>query len=342
MMGSRTLFLVIAAQLVAMSGLARGDEVETFAKVHTINLYVGYTPGGSYDFYARLFARHIGKHLPGNPTVVVQNMPGAGGLAAANYLYAVAPRDGTALGMLSQTVAIDEVLAAPGIRYKSAEFNWIGRMTSTIEVTMTWHNSKVKTIEDARTQEVVLASTGPGSALDSYPRILIDTAGVKFKLIRGYKGATEAMLAMENGETDGSGGTWQTLKLAKRDWIENSKIDILVQYTLTRSPDLPNVPTAPELARTPADRRLLEFYLSAAEIGRAFVAPPGLSSNLLSEFREAFTATMQDHELLTEIGNAKIEFEPLSGEELQQLVLNSLSVSPELVARVQNLLQVTK
>src|SRR6267154_911001 len=163
MMGSKTLLLVIAAQLVAMSGLARGEEVETFAKVHTINLYVGYTPGGSYDFYARLFARHVGKHLPGNPTVVVQNMPGAGGLAAANYLYAVAPRDGTALGMLSQTVAIDEALAAPGIRYKSAELNWIGRMTATIEVTMTWHNSKVKTIEDARTQEVVLASTGPGS-----------------------------------------------------------------------------------------------------------------------------------------------------------------------------------
>lgn len=342
MMGSRTLFLVIAAQLVAMSGLARGDEVETFAKVHTINLYVGYTPGGSYDFYARLFARHIGKHLPGNPTVVVQNMPGAGGLAAANYLYAVAPRDGTALGMLSQTVAIDEALAAPGIRYKSAEFNWIGRMTSTIEVTMTWHNSKVKTIEDARTQEVVLASTGPGSALDSYPRVLVETAGVKFKLVRGYKGATEAMLAMEKGETEGSGGTWQTLKVSKRNWIENNMINILLQYTQTRSPELPNVPAAPELAKTPEDRQLLEFYLSAGDIGRAFVAPPRLSPNLVAELRAAFAVTMQDPELLAEVERAKTEFDPLPGAELHQLVLKTLNVSPKVGTRVRDLLQAVK
>lgn len=324
---------VAAALPVAAQG------ADPFYKGKTISVVSGFTPGGSYDFYSRLFARHVGRNIAGNPTVIVQTMPGAGGLNAANHLFKVAARDGTQLGMLSQTLAIGEAMGTPGIQYKSNDFNWVGRLSSSVEVTVTWHTSKARSIADARTHEVLLASSGPGSALDNYPRVLAFASGLKLRIVSGYKGSTEALLAMERGEVDGSGTTWNTLKINRKPWLDDKRVNILVQYTSARSPELPDVPAAVELGRTAEDRALLEFYMSGAEIGRSILTTPGVPAERLAELRAAFDKTMKDPELLAEIGKANAELAPMPGVELQKLVARTLAVRPEIAARVREVLQ---
>lgn len=318
---------------------ARAQAPEPFYKGRTISLISGFTPGGSYDFYSRLVARHMSRHLAGQPPIVIQSMPGAGGLTAANYLYRIAPRDGTAIGMLSQTAVIDEALGAPGVQYKSAEFNWIGRVTSTIEVSMTWHTSKARTIEDTRTQQILYGTSGPGSALDSYPRVLAFVGGLNIKIVTGYKGSSEALLAMEKGEVDGSGTTWNTLKINRKAWLAEKKINILVQYARARSPELPDVPAAVELGRTQDDRALLDFYMSGADVGRAIMTTPGVPAERVAQLRAAFDAAMKDPELKADIDKATAEFAPMTGVDLQRLVDQTLAVKPELASRVRAALQ---
>ena len=335
----RLAFTVVLAGLGDWGGLANAQTPEPFYKGKTISLISGFSPGGSYDFYARLVTRHMGRHIGGQPSIVFQSMPGAGGLNAANNLYRIAARDGTAIGMLSQTAAIDEALAAPGVQYKSAEFAWIGRLAATVEVSVTWHTAKGRTLDDARTGQILYGTSGPGSALDSYPRVLAFASGLNIKIVTGYKGSTEALLAMEKGEVDGSGTSWNTLKINRRNWLDEKKVNILVQYARARSPELPDVPAAAELGRTAEDRTLLEFYMSGADIGRAIMAPPGLPPERVAELRAAFDAAMKDPELLADIAKATAEFSPLSGVELQKLVARTLAVKPELAARVRQALQ---
>ncbi len=310
-----------------------------FYKGKTISVISGFTPGGSYDYYTRLFARHVGRYISGNPTVIVQGMPGAGGLNAANHMFKVAARDGTVLAMLSQTLAVGEAMGTPGIQYNSGAFGWIGRLSTSVEVTVTWHTSKARTIEDARTHEVLLASSGPGSALDNYPRVLAFASGLKLRIVSGYKGSTEALLAMERGEVDGTGTTWNTLKINRKPWLDGKRVNILVQHTSGRSPELPDVPAAVEFGRTVEDRALLAFYMSGGEIGRSILTTPGVPADRLAELRAAFDKTMQDAELQGEIRKANAEFAPLSGVELQKLVAATLAVRPEIAARVREVLQ---
>src|SRR5262249_21654773 len=197
-------FVALVPLLSAAPPRAVAQPAETFFKGKTINVYIGFAPGGTYDYYSRLFARFIGKHIPGNPNVVAQNMPGAGSFQAANFLYAVAPQDGTALGMITQVAAIEEALRSPGVQYKTAQFNWIGRMSPIVELTFTWKTSKAKPLDDATRSEIPLAGTGPGSPSEGYPKLLNALAGTRFKVISGYPGSTQGMVAMERGEVDGA------------------------------------------------------------------------------------------------------------------------------------------
>ncbi len=331
--------LGLAGSLGIGASPAYAQSTEPFYKGRTISLISGFTPGGSYDFYSRLVMRHMGKHLTGQPTIVLQSMPGAGGLNAANYLYRIAPKDGTAIGMLSQTAAVDEALGAPGVQYKSAEFNWIGRVASTIEISLTWHTSKGRTVEDLRSQAIVYGTSGPGSALDSYPRVLAFASGLNIKLVTGYKGSTEALLAMERGEVDGSGTSWNTLKINRRAWLDEKKVNILVQYARSRSPELPNVPAAVELGRSEEDKSLLDFYMSGADVGRAIMTTPGVPRDRIEELRKAFDAAMKDPELKSDIDKAGAEFAPMSGSDLQRHIEQTLAVKPELITRVRAALQ---
>ena len=201
----------VALAACAAAGPAATQPAETFFKGKSINLYIGFAPGGTYDYYSRLFARFIGRHIPGNPSVVAQNMPGAGSFLAANFLYGVAPKDGTALAMITQAAAVEEALASPGVKYKSAEFNWIGRVSDIVEIHFTWKTSRAKTLDDATRFEIPLAGTGPGSPSEGYPKLLNALAGTRFKVISGYPGSTQGMVAMERGEVDGALTSWHTL-----------------------------------------------------------------------------------------------------------------------------------
>ena len=322
-----------AALLAIAPSLVQAQSVEQFYKGKTVNLYIGYGSGGGYDFYGRLTARHMGRHLPGNPNIVPQNMPGAGSLKAANYVYSVAPKDGTALGIITQSVAIEEALDTQGVQYKSAGFNWIGRVTSNVEISLMWHTSKVKSIEDAMQFEVPVAGTGPGSPAEVFPKILNAVVGTKFKVITGYPGSNEGMIAMERGETDGALTSWNTTKISKKSWLDEKKINIIVQYVATPHVDLPHVPTAVSLAKTPEDKQVLELFVSGAAIGRSILSTPGLPADRLKALRGAFDAMVKDPIFLAEVEKTQAEFDPMSGEQLQKVVQDAANIPPDVLKR---------
>jgi tripartite-type tricarboxylate transporter receptor subunit TctC len=333
------LWLKLAVALVCCAAGAAtpavAQSVEPFFKGKTINVYIGFAPGGTYDYYSRLFARFIGKHIPGNPSVVAQNMPGAGSFLAANFLYAVAPKDGTALGMITQAAAIEEALASPGVKYKSAELNWIGRMSGVVELHLTWKTSLAKTLEDATRDEIPLAGTGPGSPSEGYPRLLNALAGTRFKVISGYPGSTQGMVAMERGEVDGALTSWNTLNRTRADWLRNRDINLLVQYVPQRHREIPDVPTAVEAAKTPEGRAVMAFFISGAQVGRSIVAPPGVPAERVKILRAAFAEMLDDPDLLAEIKNSGLEFVPGSGDEVQKIILETIAAPREIVEKTQ-------
>jgi tripartite-type tricarboxylate transporter receptor subunit TctC len=265
---SKTFLSAIAGTslLFGLTIAPHAAEPDASFKGQTVHLYIGFAPGGSYDYFGRLVARLIGRHLPGNPTVIAEQMPGAGSFTAANYLYARAPKDGTALGIVSQTMAIEEALGTPGVQYKAARFNWIGRATSVNEVSLTFHTSKTKTIRDAVAQETTMAGTGAGSPSETYLKLLNEVAGTRFKLVGPYPASNDSMLAMERGEVDGAFTSYATLKVSHQDWLRDNTINILVQYG-ERSADLPDIPYAVDLATTDEGRQLMAFYVSSEQIG---------------------------------------------------------------------------
>lgn len=334
--------LATTASLAALTALfaanAQAQSVEQFYKGKNVSIAIGFSPGGTYDLFGRLIARHIGKHIPGNPTVVAQNMPGAGSFVAANWLFNVAPKDGTAMGIVSQTIVMEEALKNKGVRYKSAEFNWIGRATSNTEVQVIWHTSKGTTIEGAKANEIPLASTGPGSPSETYPKLLNALAGTKFKLVRGYTGSTAGLLAMERGETDGALTSWNTMKTTRKAQLDEKKAILLIQYLTKRSPDLKDVPTMVELGKDDESKKLLTFAVASAEIGRAIIAPPKVPADRLKALRDAFDAAVKDPALLAEVNKAKLDFEPARYTELEALTKQTLETPPELIERMQKIL----
>jgi tripartite-type tricarboxylate transporter receptor subunit TctC len=324
---------------IALSGQASAQPAEAFFKGKTVNIYIGFAPGGTYDYYGRVVARFLGKHIPGEPAVVAHSMPGSGSFRAANFLYAAAPKDGTAMGVVTQTLALEEALKSPGAQYKAAEFNWIGRMTAILEVYFTWKTSRAKTIEDARQHEIPMAGTGSGSPSEGYPKLLNALSGTKFKIISGYPGSTQGMLAMERGEVDGGLTSWNTLKRTKQTWITNRDINLLVQYASTRHLELPNVPTVLETAGTPEGRDVLAFYISGALLGRSLLGPPGIPAERVKVLRSAFSAMLKDRDFLAEIERTGQEFQPASGEEVQKLIQAAAGAPRAVVARAEAILR---
>jgi tripartite-type tricarboxylate transporter receptor subunit TctC len=340
----RKTFLSAIAGTSLLFGLTTAPhaaEPDASFKGQTVHLYIGFAPGGTYDYFGRLVARHIGRHLPGNPTVIAEQMPGAGSFTAANFLYARAPKDGTALGIVSQTLAIEEVLGAPGVQYKAARFNWIGRATSVNEVSLTFHTSKAKTIRDAIAHETTMAGTGAGSPSETYLKLLNEVAGTRFKLVGPYPASNDSMLAMERGEVDGAFTSYATLKVAHQDWLRDNTINILVQYG-ERSADLPDIPYAVDLATTDEGRQLMAFYVSSEQIGRAFIAPPEAPADRIAVLRKAYDETMRDPQLLAEIDQSHSEFNPLSGDKLQRLVAATADVPAAIVVRIRNIIGIGK
>jgi tripartite-type tricarboxylate transporter receptor subunit TctC len=334
----RGLILAAAALVLSAQGVA-AEPADPFFKNKTINIYIGFGGGGTYDYYGRLVARFLGRHIPGTPNVIAQSMPGSGSFRAANFLFSAAPKDGTALGVITQTTAIEDALRSPGAQFKAAEFNWIGRMTAILETHFTWKTSKAKTVEDARLYEVPVAGTGAGSPSEGYPKLLNALAGTKFKIISGYPSSTAGMLAMERGEVDGGLTSWNTLKRTRQHWLAAGDINVLVQYAAQRHPEMPSVPAVLELASTPEGKAALAFYVSGAELGRSLVAPPGLPADRVAILRTAFSAMLKDRDFLAEIEKSGQEFYPASGEEVQQLIARAANAPRDVVERTEAILR---
>jgi len=335
----KAIALLAAVVICIAPRAATAQPAEPFYKGKTITIVIGSPPGGGYDFYGRLIARHLGRNLAGNPAIIAQNMPGAGSLLAANHIYAVAPRDGTRLGVVGQTIAHEEAEGNPGVKYKSNEFNWIGRATSVLEVAVSGPLSRTRTIQDAMARETPFAGTGAGSLSELYPKLLNALAGTKFKVISGYQGSAPAMRAIESGEVDAAGNSWTSLMLTRRPMIEQKQIAVLVQYMAERSAELPDTPTVVEIARTEAGRQILAFYASSAEIGRAMLAPPGLPPERVHELRRAFDAMLKDPQFLVEIEKTRAEFHPASGEAVQKLIETATKVPKPLVDQISAILR---
>jgi tripartite-type tricarboxylate transporter receptor subunit TctC len=325
------------APLAALAALLLMHPSPAFAQTDftgkTIRLLIGSGPGGGYDTYGRLLARHIGRHLRGNPTVVPQNMPGASSLPLTNSLFNTAPRDGTAFAIINQSMPTEQFLHDSNINYDAAKFNWIGRATSAVEMAIVWHTVPVNTIEDVRKREVIMGGTGPTSGTVFIPYLLNNLAGMKFKVITGFNGTTEIGLAMERGEVEGSATPLESLASFRSDWVREKKIKILVQYTAQRDAAIPNIPTMVELGRDEEARRILSFYASSAEIGRSFVAPPGLPAETVATLRRAFDATLTDPAFLDELKRAGLPLNAMTGERLQAVVGDVAKFPQELIQK---------
>ena len=258
--------------------------------------------------------------FPGRPNVVPKNMPGAGSFLAVNNVYGVSPKDGTVLAIGAPTIALDERLGTANVRFKTAELGWVGRVDSLINIVFMWHTSKVKTFADAQKYESTLSGTGAGSTVSIYPTVMNNVFGTKFKLIMGYKGSAEAQLAVERGEVEGHSTSWTAVKVGHPDWWPKKTISILVQFSLTRHPELPDIPTAVDLARNEEEKQVLSAIMVAAEVGSAFFTTPGVPPERLAALRRAFDATMKDPEFLADALKTKLTVGPMSGEELQKLI----------------------
>lgn len=321
-----------AALMLALTGAASTQpRVDYSGKTITIVSSSGV--GGGYATYAQLLARHLGAHLLGRPTVVVRIMTGAGGLVGTNYLYNVAARDGTVLGVIPQFVAIAQALGEAGVKFDANKFNWIGRINSNVEVQQTWHTSAVKTIADARTHEAILAGTGPSSSSVVFPRILDEMFGMRFRVVPGYEGANMASLAMEKGEVDGVVRPWSMTKAVRPEWLRDKQINLLVQYARARHPELPDVPAVVDLAENDAQRQILGLFASGSDIGRAVVAPPGVARDTVAALRAGFTQAMLDADLIADARMEALDLDPLAGERLQEVVAQTLRVTPDVVER---------
>jgi len=297
----------------------------------TITIISSFGAGGGYTIYAEIVARHLGAHLPGRPTVIVKTMPGAGGLNGTNYLFNVAARDGSVLGVVPQTVAIAQALGEQGLRYDARAFNWIGRVNSNVEVQQTWHTSAVKTIADARTREAILGGTGPESSSVVFPRILNAMFGMKFKVVAGYEGVNMVSLAMERGEVEGVVRPWAVTKTVRPEWLRDGKINLLVQYALARHAEIGAVPAVVDLAENETQRQILGLFASGSDIGRAIVAPPGVAAATVAVLRGAFMAAMRDARLLADVQRSGTDIDPLAGDALQSLVARAVDVTPQVV-----------
>jgi tripartite-type tricarboxylate transporter receptor subunit TctC len=310
---------------LALASPAHTQAAADFYKGKTVEVYIGYSVGGGYDIYARLLAKHIGKHIPGNPTVVAKNMEGAGSLRLANWLYNVGPKDGTAFGMIGRGTAFDPLLGrTKGAQFDATKYNWIGSANNEVSVCVAWHTSGVRTFEDLLTKELTVGGTGAAADTDQFPRIMNGMLGTKMKVVTGYPGGNDIGLALERGEVSGRcGWSWSSVKVTHQHWLDHKKISILIQLALEKHPELADVPLVTDLAKTEEERQVLKLVFARQVMGRPFLAPPGLAPEHVSVLRKAFMDTMKDKDFLAEADKGQLEITPVSGEEIQKLVVET-------------------
>ncbi len=327
-----------AAGLAGTPAFAQGSAVADFYRGKTVNLIIGTVVGGEYDLHSRLIGRYIGRHIPGSPTIVPQNMLGGGGIVMANYFYAVAPRDGTSLGVINNGYPGAQVMGEAAIHVDNSKLFWIGALSPTSETVAVWHTTGVRTIEEAMKTEVVIGSSGKGSITYTFPKLLNELVGTKFKLVTDYRGGNDINVAMERGEVGGRENTWSSWKSTKRHWLDKGEIRILVQGGETAK-DLPGVPNIEDLAKNDEDRAVMRLIFAGSRLGRPVVTTPGVPPDRVKALRDAFDATMKDPEFLAAAAQAKVEVDPVPGLTLQKWVDDILKSPPKIAQRAKELLE---
>ena len=306
---------------LAFASPARAQAPAEFYKGKNVELYVGYSVGGGYDLYARMLARHMSKHIPGNPTVVPKNMEGAGSLRLANWLYRVAPKDGSVLGIIGRGTGFDSLLGNKAAQFEGPKYTWIGSANNEVSICVAWHTSGVTKFQDLLTRELVVGGTSASADTDQFPKIVNGVLGTKMRVVTGYPGGNEVGLAMERGEVQGRcGWSWSSVKSTHQQWYDQKKFAVLVQLALAKHPDLADVPLVVDLAKTDEDRQVLRLIFARQVMGRPFLAPPDIPADRAAALRKAFLDTLADKEFLADTDKAQLEINPVAGAEIQRLV----------------------
>lgn len=317
---------------------AEAQSVEAFYKSHPLTIVIGFTPGGGYDLYGRTVGRHISKHLPGNPNVIPQNMPGAGSLKAINFLYNNAPKDGSTIGTFSRGIPMEPLMGNQEARFDPLKLIWIGSPSQETNVVFAWHTTPFKTMADLKSQEMIVASTGQGADTATFPLLLADVFKVKVKVVTGYPGAAETLLAVERGEVHGLGGlSWGYVKSARPAWIKENQINMILQFSSEKNEELKAVPMAVDLVQDQADRQLLDLFISRLVMAWPLAAPPDVPKDRIQALRAALTATMKDEAFLAEAAKQNMDVAPVSGEEIEALLTRIYASPPEVVARAREI-----
>jgi tripartite-type tricarboxylate transporter receptor subunit TctC len=333
-------FAAAALLLVYCASVVRAQTPEEFYKGRQLTMIVYSGSGSAYDIYARVLVRHLGNHIPGKPTFIVQNMQGAGGLKAIEYLYRIAPKDGSVMGTIGRGLAFEPVLGKNEIKYDPLQFTWLGSMNREATLAMSWHTSKVKTYEDLKKTELLVPGTGAGADSEIIPLAFNSLAGTKFKIIAGYKDTTEGALAMERGELDGLAyWSWSAVVAAHPDWVPEKKINVLFHTGTEPIPEIRDVPLIRNLVTIPTDKKALEFMLAREILGRPFLAPPALPPDRAAVLRAAFIATMRDPEFLKDAERSKLETNLVPGAEVDAVLKEATNAPVEVINRVKEALE---
>jgi tripartite-type tricarboxylate transporter receptor subunit TctC len=320
MKASQRLCTAAILSSLALSPLPlRAQTIEQFYRGKVATVLVGVSVGGEYDLHARLITRHLGKHIPGNPTFIAQNMTGAGGIIMATFLHNVAPQDGTHMGVIQNGFPAMQAIGKRQVQFSTEGFHWIGAITPTVETMTLWRTAGATNVAEARLKEIPIGSVGNANITFSFPMMMNTFAGTKFRMVIGYRGGNDINLAMERGEVGGRNNTWSSWKSTRADWIANKDIHVIA-YGGPRPADIGDVPSIESLASSEEDRLVMRLVLSGAHFGRPLVAPPGVHADRVAALRKAFMDMTQDAAFMKEAETMKIDVEPVSGENMQNFV----------------------
>lgn len=329
----RVLLCLIALSAARLAFADPSSSEADFFKGKTITIVTSTGVGGTYDLVARLLARYMPRYMPGNPTMVVQNMPGGGNVLATNYMYSIAPKDGTAIATIHTAMPLHQVLDGSGVRFDARKFNWLGSTGPENQVIIVWHTAGVTTVQQAKEKAVALGGTGVGSGIFMIPMAMNNVLGTKFKMVIGYKSSEEVNLAMQRDEVQARAISMGSIEAEHADWISQNKVAFIAQAGAKRENDLPDTPLLTELATTDEQKRVLQLISSPPGLGHPFVAPPGVPADRLAILRRAFDATLKDADFVAESRKAQIGIDPMSGEEVAAIVQQTIDQPSDIIAK---------
>lgn len=330
---STVLFALLAANGAAGEPLSVAD----FYKGKTVSIVVGSDSGGGYDLNARVLGHYLGRYIPGNPNIIIQNKPGASSLVAANYVYELAPKDGTVIAEVQRPIPFPTLFVGNGVRYDVRKIQWLGSTMNELGLVVAWHTAPQQTIGDVLKMPMVVGGNGPATDTEIFPRALNNILGTKFKIVSGYPGQAQIVLAMERGEIQGTGNwSWSDIQKGHADWLRDKKVRLLLQLDLKKSPDLPDVPLIMDMARNDEERHVFELLVSMKALGRPYFVAPGVPEDRAEALRTAFMQTLKDPDFLAEARKSLGTIDPVSGADMQKIVSGVYSLPPDVVAKARD------